>query len=430
MDESKMDAETHELSRRTSRVKKTKPVRRLYAVIVAGVLLIFTIGAVLAHRKDGKTAEAKAADQQAPQSSDSIEPTPEQLAQVQVESVRQEVIDVDLETTGKVGFNEDRLTPVFAPYGGRVLEVLANKGDLVNLGQPLLVIESPDLVATANDFAEARANEDKAKIGLDIAEKAAQRARNLNSLEALATKELQAAESDLARAREDYRRATAAVAVVRNRLALFGKTPDEIKHLEETITDQIDRRIVIRAPLAGTIVDRKVGPGQYVKPDAPDSLYLIGDLSNVWVNADVYETYLPQIHVGAHVEITVPAYADRTFPARISAINPTVDAATRTIHVRCTVPNAAGLLKPEMFASIRISSAAKRKVSTIPSTAVLTQGNESFVLAEDSTGRFRKRQVKPVREAQGYTIVEEGLTSSDRVVTRGVLLLSNVIAGK
>jgi cobalt-zinc-cadmium efflux system membrane fusion protein len=430
MSESKSEAQTPEPADQTLPARKTKLLRRLYAAIAAGVLLVIMLGAVLAHRKDGKTAEAQAAGPPASRSSDTIEPTPDQLAQLQVESVREELIDVDLTTTGKVGFNEDRLTPVFAPYGGRVLEVLANKGELVAVGQPLLVVESPDLVSAVNDFAEAHTNEDKAKIALDIAEKAAQRARNLNSLEALATKELQAAESDLARARDDYRRAVAAVSVVRNRLALFGKSVDEIKQLEEPITDQLDRRIIIRAPLAGTIVDRKVGPGQYVKPDTPDPLYLIGDLSNVWVNADVYETYLPQIHIGASVEITVPAYADKTFPARISAINPTVDAATRTIHVRCSVPNAAGLLKPEMFASIRISSAAKRKVSAIPSTAVLTQGNESFVLAEDSIGRFRKRRVKPVREAQGYTVVEDGLAGCDRVVTRGALLLSDMLAGK
>jgi cobalt-zinc-cadmium efflux system membrane fusion protein len=91
--------------------------------------------------------------------------------------------------------------------------VLANKGDLVQAGQPLLVIESPDLVTAVNDLAEARADADKARIAVDIAEKAAQRARNLNSLEALATKELQAAESDLARAREDLRRAEATVSV-------------------------------------------------------------------------------------------------------------------------------------------------------------------------------------------------------------------------
>jgi cobalt-zinc-cadmium efflux system membrane fusion protein len=426
MDELKTNAEKQEPPEHTEPAGKTKPRRSRYIAIAVAVLIVVAIGATLARRKEAKTDES---DPPAVPS-DVIDPTPEQLAQVHVEPVREQVIDLDFETTGKVGFNEDRLTPVIAPYAGRVLEVLANKGDLVAVGQPLLVIESPDLVAAINDLAEARANEDKAKIALDAAEKAAQRARNLNSLEALATKELQAAESDLARTHEDLRRAVSAVSVVRNRLALFGKSPDEIKNLEQTITEQIDRRIVIRAPLAGTIVDRKVGPGQYVKPDTPDPLYLIGDLSNVWVTADVYETYLPQIQVGAPVEITVAAYADRRFPAHISAINPTVDPTTRTIHVRCLVPNGDRSLKPEMFASIRITGAAKRRVSTVPSTAVLTRGAESFVLTEDSMGRFHKRKVKTVRDTQGYTIVEEGLASGDRVVTSGVLLLSNMLPAK
>src|SRR5262245_36839392 len=426
MDELKTDAEKQGPHEHLEPAGKTKPATGRYVAIAVGVLIAVTIGVPLARHKDGKMNESQ--PPAAP--SDVIDPTPEQLAQVHVEPVREQVVDLDFETTGKVGFNEDRLTPVIAPYGGRVLEVLANKGDLVTVGQPLLVIESPDLVTAASDLAEARTNEDKAKIALDSAEKAAQRARNLNSLEALATKELQAAESDLARAREDYRRAAAAVSVVRDRLALFGKSPEEIRNLEQTITEQVDRRIVIRAPLSGTIVDRKVGPGQYIKPDTPDPLYLIGDLSNVWVTADVYETYLPQIHVGAPVEIRVAAYVDRTFPARISAINPTVDPTTRTIHVRCLVPNANGSLKPEMFATIRIASAAKRTVSTVPSSAVLTRGAESFVLAEDSMGRFHKRKVKTIRDTQGYTIVEEGLTGGDRVVTSGVLLFSNMLPAK
>ena len=110
--------------------------------------------------------------------------------------------------------------------------------------------------------------------------------------------------------------------------------------------------------------------------------------------------YLPQVHVGAPVEITVAAYPERKFPARITAINPIVDAQTRTIHVRCLVPNAAGLLKPEMFANIRISDAAKQKLPSIPSTAVLTEGSESFVLVEASPGRFRKQYVKSARDLQ------------------------------
>jgi cobalt-zinc-cadmium efflux system membrane fusion protein len=396
-------------------------------VAVAFAAVVVLLGVLLIYRQDARTDETRAATP--PKSaSDIIEATPDQLAQINVEPVREQVIDLDLETTGKVGFNEDRMTPVFAPYGGRVMEVLVNKGDVVRAGQPLLVIDSPDLVAALNDLTEARSNVDKARIALDAAEKAAERARNLHSLEALATKELQAAEADLARAREDYRRATAAASLMTNKLSLFGKTSEEIKQLENSIAEQIDRRIEVRAPLSGTIVDRKVGPGQYIKSDTPDPLYLIGDLSIVWVNADVYETQLPYIRPGSPVTITVAAYPDRQFPARISGINPTVDPATRVVHVRCLVPNSNGLLKPEMFASIRIGNAQKRKVLVVPSTAVFSEAQNSFVLREEANGRFRRWQVKPGREIQGYTVVEDGLNSNDRVVTSGALLLSNGLA--
>jgi cobalt-zinc-cadmium efflux system membrane fusion protein len=394
-------------------------------ISIPAVALVLIV-AVFLRREGGanppKAAAAPAASDPIPP--DTVEATPEQLTQLKVEAVNEQAIDLDLETTGKVGFNEDRITPVIAPYNGRVLEVMGNKGDMVAAGEQLVVIDSADLVQAANDLSEAVANSDKARIVVDIAEKAAERARNLTQQEAMATKELQAAESDLARAREDYRRAQAAVAVVRSRLALFGKSKSEIDELQNSITDQLDRRVIIRAPIAGTIVDRKVGMGQFIKSDTPDPLFLITDLSTVWVNADVYERYLPEIHVGAPVDITVAAYPDRHFPARIAAINPTVDPATRTIHVRCLVPNPNGLLKPEMFANIRIGSAAKRNVVSVPSAAVITTGGDAFVLVEQSPRHFRRQAVKTGKDIQQYTVIEEGLNKNDRVVTSGVLLLN------
>jgi len=404
--------------------------RRSYTVVAIIALVVVVIVGFLVRRQEARTEITEAATTAPKPSPDTVEATPEQLRQVRIEPVRQLEMALDLETTGKVGFNEDRMTPVFAPYGGRVLEVLANKGDVVQPGQPLLVIESPDLVSTVHDLAEARADAEKAKIAVEVSDKAAARGRNLHSLDALATKELQAAESELARAREDDRRATAAVSVVRNKLFFFGKNGDEIRQLEESVDGEFDQRVTIRAPLGGTIVDRKVGPGQYVKPDTPDPLYLIDDLSSVWVNADIYETHLRDAHVGAPVTIAVAAYPERTFPARIAAINPTLDPATRTIRVRCAVPNPNGLLKPEMFANIRIGNTQKKKVAAVPSTAVLTQGADSFVLRQEAPAKFHRQQVKPGLESHGLTIIEDGLAENDRVVTTGALLLSNALGGR
>src|SRR5262249_31599279 len=265
----------------------------------------------------------------------------------------------------KVGFNEDRLTPVFTPYAGRILELLANKGDSVGKNQPLVVVESPDLVAAQNDLASARSDLAKAKIGLDTAETVAERARRLHEQEAIATKDLQQAEADLTRAQDEVRRAQVSLAAVENRLSLFGKDPKEIAGLGE----RVDRRVVIRAPIAGTIVDRKVGPGQYVKPDAPDPLFLISDLATLWILADVYESDVAMIHVGAPVDVVVPAYPTRAFPAHISFISPTVDPATRTVRVRCVIQNPQGLLKPDMFATIKIGAAAQQSVPVVPASA-------------------------------------------------------------
>jgi cobalt-zinc-cadmium efflux system membrane fusion protein len=399
-----------------------------YARFVGGLAVALLIVAGLVRLTGGKGAEAEPQAEPSrpgPSSSDAIEATPEQLKEIRVESVREQDVDFNFQTTGKVDFNEDRMTPVVTPYAGRVLELLANKGDVVKAGQPLLVVESPDLVNAVNDLSQARSDADKAKLAMEIADTVVQRDRRLNAQEALATKELQAAESDLSRARQDYSRAVASISVIRNRLALFGKNSEEIAQFEQPITDQIDLRVVIRAPLDGTIVERKVGPGQYIKPDSSDPLYLISDLSAVWVTADVYENDLAHVHVGAPVEIAVNAYPGRKFPARISAINPTVDPATRAIRVRCLVPNPDGLLKPEMFANILIGNAEKRKALTVPLTAVLTQGAGSIVLREESPGRFTRRSVKAGPEIKGAVVVEEGLAARDRVVTSGVLLLNH-----
>lgn len=401
-------------------------VRPRYGVAFAILAAAALVGLAVTWHESGRNAAAEPPKETAAlPTTDVVETTPDQLQQISVEPVSERTIDLDLETTGKVGFNEDRMTPVFAPYAGRVIEILANKGELVKSGQPLLVLESPEFVSAVNDLAGARADANKARIALDAAEKAAARARTLHDQEAIATKELQAAESELARTRDEYRRSLAALSAVQNRLAMFGKNAEEIAQLESTAADHLDRRVVLRAPLGGTIVDRKVGPGQYIKPDSPDPLYLISDLSIVWVMADVYENYLPHIRIGAPVEIALTSYPDRTFPARISTIDPTVDAATRTVHVRCTVPNPAGLLRPEMFAKIRIAEAVKKSVLCIPSTAVITHAAGSFVLVEESPGHFRRRSVKAGREINGYTVIEDGLRPNDRVVTKGVLLLSN-----
>jgi cobalt-zinc-cadmium efflux system membrane fusion protein len=399
--------------------------RRYVALVTAGLIPLGLILAAIAldlgpARKEAKASEAK---QGASLPMDIVIVTGDQLRELALEPVSERAIDVERETTGRVAFNEDRMTPVFTPYAGRVVELLANKGALVESGQPLLILESPDLVAAQNDLASARSDENKAKIALDTAQKTADRAHNLFAQEAVAAKDVQQADAELARAKDEKRRAMAAVAGFENRLALFGKNAQEIAQLD----GRVDRRVTLRAPIGGTIVDRKVGAGQYIKPDMPEPLFLISDLSTLWVMVDVYESYLSGIRLGQPVEISVSSYPGRTFPARISFINPTVDPVTRTVHVRCSVSNPGNLLKPDMFAMIKIGGAASQKVPCVPTSALIARGSEMLIFVEESPGRFRRRAVKAGHDLRGYTVLEQGALPGERVVTHGVLLLNTMV---
>src|SRR5262249_29301013 len=152
-------------------------------------------------------------------------------------------------------------------------------------------------------------------------------------------------EAALTLAQAELRRALSALAVAQSRLMVFGKTPGEINMLNAVV----DRCLTIAAPITGTVVDRQVGPGQILRSDMTTPLFQISDLSELWVHGDVFESDLPNIRLGAPVEIRVDGYPKRVFRARISFINPTVDPATRTVHVRCEVSNPEGRLKPDMF---------------------------------------------------------------------------------
>jgi len=408
------------------------PVKMKLRLLLAIMLVLLTGISAAAYwlyaKPNGKVeTESKAAAAEEKLPADVVTASDSELKQITVEPVVERAIDIEQETTGKVAFNEDRQTPVFTPYAGRVIEVLANKGALVKQGQPLLVIESPDLVVAANDLSAARADQERAKIALDAAQKIADRSRTLFEKEAVAAKDLQQAEFDLARSKEELRRAQAAVAVAESKLSLFGKSQREIEHLEIQPASNIDRRVVIRAPINGTVVDRKVGAGQYIKSDMPDPLYLISDLSTLWVMADVYESLLPNIHIGSPVEINVASLPGRSFPARVSFINPTVDAATRTVRVRCVVPNAGSTLKPDMFAKIRIGSTVKQSKPVVPTGAVISQNNTTFLFVEEGHGRFRRREVKVGSEIKGMTVIEDGVKPDERVVTHGVLLLNGIV---
>jgi cobalt-zinc-cadmium efflux system membrane fusion protein len=170
------------------------------------------------------------------------------------------------------------------------------------------------------------------------------------------------------------------------------------------------------------VVERNVLVGQEVRGDAAQALLTITDLSTVWVLADVYEQDLALVTTGAEVAVRVPAYPNETFTGKVLYVGDVVDATTRTVKVRCVVPNLDGRLKPEMFAKVDLHDDGTHPTLRVPDKAVLLDGDKSEVVLAVK-GKFRLRTVHTGPEVDGYIRILDGLEPGDVVVTEGALFI-------
>jgi len=396
------------------------------------LILMFAVGAGIWVAKSRTNSDARDPDAAGPSKKVTgvFYPTPAQWATLTVEPVQQRVFQSEHVTEGKIAVDEDRSTPIFSPYAGRVIKLFVKPGDTVTVGQPLFTVQAADMVQAQNDFISAATALNKARSAQNLAEIIDKRQRLLYEGKAVPLKEVQNARAALDAAENDVRSADVALEATRNRLRILGKTDQEINDFQEKGT--IDPATLITAPIAGTIVQRKVGPGQYVGSGSTDPVFIIGDLSTVWVVAFIRETEAPMVHVGQAIYFTVLAYPDRPFPANISYVAAAFDPAIRRLLVRATVNNDAGLLKPEMFASVKILTGEGDNAVAVPRDAIIYEGEAARVWVvrdKDNDKAIELRRIK-VGLANGNTIeVLNGLAPGDRVVTRGGLFIDRVAAG-
>jgi cobalt-zinc-cadmium efflux system membrane fusion protein len=349
-----------------------------------------------------------------------------QLQQVKVVPIASLDFPVDKNAPGRIAFNEDSATSVYTPYTGHVLRLLAKPGEWVPRGHPLFEIDTPDLVQAESDLISAFTAVGKARNQLEMARRTAARQDDLYQAKAVAQKDWEQAQSDVRNAEHDLQAAEGTHSAARDRLRVFGKTDADIAVIEEQ--RRIDRITQVRSPIAGMITARKVGPGQFVKPDNPDPLFTIADTRTMWLLANVYETDIASIRVGQPVDVSVLAYPEEIFRARVSYIAPVVDPATHRLAVRAEVTNASGALRPEMFATFRIQTSASVKAAAVPVRAVTHDGDLASVWIKSGPREFTRRPVELGLEHGGFVQALSGVSPGEQVVVEGGVFLSS--AGK
>jgi cobalt-zinc-cadmium efflux system membrane fusion protein len=354
---------------------------------------------------------------------DSVRVTADQMHQLSVAKVELRPFRLEKFAIGQIAYNEDVSTVVLAPFAGRVTRLVARLGERVRQGAPLLEIDSPEIVQPQNDFLAAIAAANKARAKLSLVTLNEVRNKELYENKAGALKEWQQSQAELDAAQNDLRAATTAVDAARNRLRILGLTADEIEGLQDK--GQIKRAVPIISPIEGTVVARKVGPGQYVRNDPPDQLYVVADLSTMWLKAFVPEIDIPFIRVGQDIEVKVTALPGRTFGARVTHVGAVFEATTRRIEVRSEVANPGGALKADMFASFKITTADSVTALAVPLDAVIREGDVATVWVQRDPLLFERRVVRIGIEQDGQVQIRDGLAPGDLAVARGAIFLDN-----
>ncbi len=399
------------------------------AALVGFAALSAWQGGVDAHPQPAQAQPAQAQ----PAATDAFRISDSQWAGLGMAKVGTRTFRTVTETDGNIAIDDDTTTPVFSPYSGRVTKVYASAGDVVAKGAPLCAVQASEFVQGQNDLIAAVSALATARAELTLAQTAEQRQHQLYEAKGGALKDWQQAQVDLATAQGAFRTAETTLAAARNRLRILGESDAQIARMERSPDIRaMTPTAVVTAPIGGTVVQRQVGVGQYItsaSAGASSPVFAIGNLSTVWLVADVREADAPFVHVGDPVEVSVLAYPGRVFRARVSYVAPSIDPVTRRLTVRAEMGNRDGALKPQMFARFRIVTGGEAVAPAIPARAIIHEGETAHVWLARPDKSLALRQVRLGRSADGMVEVLAGLSPGDTVVTSGTLFIDRAAKG-
>jgi cobalt-zinc-cadmium efflux system membrane fusion protein len=336
--------------------------------------------------------------------------TPQQVrdAKIEVQDYQDHDIDDTILTSGTVSLSDLLTGHVFSPVTGRVITIVGELGQHVHKGDPLAVIESPDVGSAVSDVHKAEAD-------LITAEHDLKRKKELFEQKAGSAADLEASNDNYRRAKAELERAQQKALLLRSGNA-----------------DTVTQRYTLTSPLDGEVLLRSINPGVEVTGQysggATVELFTIGENGQVWVLGDLYEMDMARVHPGAPAMVTVVAYPDKVFQGKVDWVSGALDPNTRTAKVRFTFDNTEKLLRPMMYATVQISVDQER-TRAIPRNALLRLGDETVVFTQigeaDGYVRFQRVSVDVDEgESSPFLVVKKGLQAGQKIVAKGAILLS------
>ena len=349
----------------------------------------------------------------------------QQKSQVQTVTVASGNVAEALHVTGRITLNENQTWHVGAITEGRVLKLAVNVGDRVAKEDVLARMHSHDVHEARAMYQRSLSELSRAKTNENQARRVRDRAKRLYDLKAASLEQLEHAETELKNMQAAVFQAQVEVDRTKTHLIDFlGIKLEEPDHHEAGQHHDDDADLIpVKAPAGGIIIDRHVTTGTVVQPGG--EMFTISDLKTLWMLAAVPEEHYARLRVGMAVRVSVQAHPGQAFRGKITKLGEQLDPATRTIQARIELPNATGLLKPEMYADAELELPGTRTAIYIPEHAIQEVKGNATVFVRRGPTEFEAVAVETGQSTNGKVEIRSGLTPGDEVVEKGAFVLKS-----
>ena len=317
---------------------------------------------------------------------------------ITIDTAALNTIGDELKLSGEISFNDKKISKVYPFSSGQVLQVNVSVGDKVRKGQTLAIIKSADVAGNYSDLSTA---------GNDLAI-ARKHMENEESL----YKNGIASEREYLEAKETFLKFETSARKLKTLIAINGGG--------KTSANGTYR---ITAPIDGYVIEKKINQGGFIRTDANDNLFTVGDITDVWVWANVYETDIAKVKVGYTANVTTLAYPDTTFLGVVDEVSNILDPVSKVMKLRIKLPNQHLALKPEMFANIVINNKEGIKAIAVSAKAILSENGKDYVIIYISKCELIVREVSILKTVGSKVYIKTGLKEGDKVISQNQLLL-------
>lgn len=337
-----------------------------------------------------------------------MSPDIQKASGIEVKQVSREDVSVPLSATAVIEINMDRAAKISSRVTGKAVKIIAAQGDRVKAGLPLVYLDSVELDQIWADYRKAQGKVELAR-------------KSLRREESLFEKKI-SPEKDVLKARQELQEAEADINLAKERFRLVGI---DLARFAATQGNGGHSLVPLTSPVSGVIIEKAVTQGEVVSPEK--TLFMVADLSTLWVMIDVYEKDMSRLKVGSPVKLTVTAFPDKVFKGKISYIADVVDEKTRTEKARVTIDNASGLLKPGMFASVLVQTKQDgvERLIAIPEEAVQIEGATRYVFVQIAPDKFKRRDVETGRLFGKNLEVTAGIREGEAIAVKGAFFLKS-----